>query len=75
MTRRAPSLPHVGIREHERRAGQCRDKVAYGSRSRAKAAKRRLKDRYGVDYSAYRCPYCQKWHLTSKRIGARKWAR
>lgn len=75
MTRRVPSLPRVGIREHERRAGQCRGKAAYKSRSDAKAAKRRLKKVYGRDYSAYLCPYCQMWHLTTNRIGARKWAR
>ncbi len=45
-------------RRREQRA--CRDKVAYDTElSAARAAAR-------TDNTWYRCPYCHKWHLTSK---------
>ena len=70
-----PSMPDLSVYGHEHRAEQCRGKVPYQTRREAKAAKRRLKERHGRDYSVYRCPYCCRWHLTTRRIGADKWRR
>ena len=62
----------MSAREHVYHAERCRAKLAYDTRAKAVRAKRRRERAYGHRMQVYRCPYCAKWHLTSKPWGARQ---
>lgn len=51
---------HHRRRQTKRKRRMCTDKKKFGS----EYAAMRVGARYGQNW--YRCPYCHRWHLTSK---------
>lgn len=42
----------------------CTSKKPYDSEWQAKFAVTESMDRFGISLETYKCPYCDKWHLT-----------
>ncbi|MGI6218092.1 MAG: hypothetical protein ACOYIK_10845 [Coriobacteriales bacterium] len=53
-------------RENARRNKACESKNAYDSRGEAQAAIAACEEHGVRNLRCYKCPYCGKWHLTSK---------
>lgn len=53
----------------------CQEKRRYETKARAKIAARRLHQRGHPRASAYRCPECGFWHLTSANAASRSFLR
>ena len=45
----------------------CAAKHWYASAGTARAGKRSAQRAHGKKYRVYRCPWCNGWHLTSKK--------
>jgi hypothetical protein len=44
----------------------CTSKMRYRTKSMATQAAKRTKGFLGRNLKAYHCPWCQRWHLTTK---------
>ena len=44
---------------------RCFGKLSYPTKAKAVRAKRNHSRNSGIRYDVYRCPFCNKWHLTT----------